>query len=238
MPGDAPRRVALLAPMPSELRPLVRTLRLNRSSAGDLTVHTGTVGSVELVATRTGMGTATSAQVTARLLDAVAVDHLCVVGIAGGLQSDVGIGTVVVPDTVIDHATGNEYHPAPFADAVPSGSILTSNELLGNDVLGGYGERGVVAVDMETAAVGAVCETRGCSWSAFRSISDRTVDGTVNDDVFALANPDGSPDLGASLRYLLTRPWRIPGLLRLARDATVAAKSAAGAAARACHNLT
>jgi len=237
VPNASPRRVALLAPMPSELRPLVRRLELTRSALGDLPVHAGTVGEVEVVATRTGMGTASAAEVTRQVLDAATVDHLCIVGIAGGLRPDVEIGTVVVPDTVIDHATGAEYHPRPFGDALPEGTILTSNDLLDNDVLDGFRERGVVAVDMETAAVGAICEARGCSWSAVRSISDRTVDGTVSDEVFRLAKPDGSPNLGASLRYLLTRPWRIPALVRLARDATVAAGAAAAAAAHACHEL-
>ena len=80
-----------------------------------------------------------------------------------------------------------------------------------------------------TAAVAAVCEARGVQWSAVRSISDLV--GVTPGDVIGLANPDGTPNVGASIKYLLTKPWRIPKLVRLGLDSTRAAKGAAAAAA-------
>lgn len=88
---------------------------------------------------------------------------------------------------------------------------------------------GFVAVDMETAAVAGVCERRGVKWSTVRSISDLV--GVTPGDVIGLANPDGSPNVGASIRYVVTRPWRIPRLARLGFDAKNAADAAAAAAA-------
>ena len=88
---------------------------------------------------------------------------------------------------------------------------------------------GFIAVDMETAAVAGVCERRGVPWSAVRSISDLV--GVTPGDVIGLANPDGTPNVGASIRYLLTKPWRIPQLVRLGLDAQGAANGAAAAAA-------
>lgn len=89
---------------------------------------------------------------------------------------------------------------------------------------------GFVAVDMETAAVAGVCEGRGVKWSAVRAISDLV--GVTPGDVIGLAQPDGSPNVGASIRYLVTKPWRIPRLVRLGFDAKNAADGAAQAAAR------
>jgi adenosylhomocysteine nucleosidase len=82
---------------------------------------------------------------------------------------------------------------------------------------------------METAAIAAVCERRGVKWSAVRSISDLV--GVTPGDVIGLANPDGTPNVSASIRYLLTKPWRIPRLVRLGLDAKGAANGAAAAAA-------
>jgi NAD(P)H-hydrate repair Nnr-like enzyme with NAD(P)H-hydrate epimerase domain len=86
---------------------------------------------------------------------------------------------------------------------------------------------------METAAIAAVCERRACAWSVFRAISDRAGDPAVDPAVLALAGADGRPDALVVARYLASRPWRIPLLLRLARDSSRAARAAASAAARA-----
>jgi adenosylhomocysteine nucleosidase len=229
------RRVALLAPMRQELRPLVRPLGLARPPGGDLLV--GSADGVEVVATTTGMGTRAAARAAERVLDAGPVDHLVVVGIAGGIGPSVAIGDLVVPERVIDLASGSEHRPAPLGSVAPRGALATSDELLVDpEAAARLARRGVVAIDMETAAVAAVCERRGCPWSVFRAISDRADDGTTDAAVLGLAGPDGSPNLGALLRFLARRPWRVAQLVRLAggmHRATRAAAAAAVAALRA-----
>ena len=86
---------------------------------------------------------------------------------------------------------------------------------------------------METAAIAAVCERRGCPWSVFRAISDRADDGSTDAAIFGLAAPDGAPDVRAVARFLVTRPWRIPQLVRLGRGLARATQTAANAALRA-----
>ena len=54
---------------------------------------------------------------------------------------------------------------------------------------------GVIALDMETAAVAAVCEKHGCAWSVVRSISDMANDHPIGDDVMNLARPDGTANV-------------------------------------------
>ena len=80
-------RVAMMAPMKPELAPLVRKLKLQRRDVGELRVHETTLDGVEVVATITGIGTEAAIAATERLLDAVDVDHVLVVGIAGGRPS-------------------------------------------------------------------------------------------------------------------------------------------------------
>ena len=50
-------RVGVLAPMPSELQPVVKQMRLTQQPNG---LYRGAVAGTDVVATRTGMGTAQS----------------------------------------------------------------------------------------------------------------------------------------------------------------------------------
>jgi adenosylhomocysteine nucleosidase len=234
--------------MPSELRPVVKRLGLRRASSGAVgrMAHEGRVGDVSVVAAMTGMGPESAAGATRRMLDGVGegngdgngVDHVLVVGIAGGIGAGQSIGEVVPVAVVIDDRTGAEYRPHPLGDGAgpaPGGAALhTSPEFIADaERLAALRARGVVALDMETAGVAAVCEERGVPWSVFRTISDRASDGMADEAVFGLAHPDGSPNLRAVARFVFRHPARIPHLVRLGRDMAVATKSAAAAAATA-----
>jgi adenosylhomocysteine nucleosidase len=229
-------RIGMLAPMPSELRPLVKKLGLQPANAAiGRKAHTGRLGSADVTAAMTGMGTVAAAEAARRMLDAAQIDHVVVVGIAGGIDDSLAIGDVVVPKTVIDGATGAEYQPHPLGDRASDRALHTSDEFIVDpERVAALRARGVVALDMETAAIGAVCEERGCPWSVFRAISDRSSDGLADEAVFHLAHPDGSPNLPAVAWLVARQPRRIPGLVRLGRDARIATQAAAAAAIRAC----
>jgi adenosylhomocysteine nucleosidase len=228
-----PDRIAILAPMTSELRPIVKAFGLERAETGGMTAHTGSVGDVDIVAVKTGIGMQAAARATERLLDATEVDHVLVVGIAGGVHRSAVIGDVVVPSVVIDEVTGVEYHPSTLADVEPAGALVSSDGLLVDpDAFARLAEQGVVGLDMETAAVAAVCDRRGRAWSVVRSISDRP--GDIEIDVMALAGADGSGSFSGVARFLVTQPWRIPQLVRLGRNSQRAANAASAAALAAC----
>jgi uridine phosphorylase len=221
-----PARVGVLAPMPSEFGPVVRAFGLQRGESG----FRGTSGPIELVAAKTGIGTKLAAAAAERMLDTGAVEHVMVVGIAGGMGAS-RVGDIVYPEVVVDKASGAEYRPSPLGDVPSRGRLVTHDDFdMTDDERDALVADGFVAVDMETAAVAGVCERRGVPWSAVRSISDLV--GVTPGDVIDLANADGTPNVGASLRYLVTKPWRIPRLVRLGLDSTRAAKAAANAAAR------
>jgi adenosylhomocysteine nucleosidase len=155
--------------MRSELRPVVRRLGLRTFEVGGRGVFSGRAGAFEIVATTAGIGTQAAALSAEAILDQGTVHHLIVVGIAGGIGPGVAIGDLVVPELVIDLATGKEYRPTPVGEVEPRGILATSDELLitAADVAG-LENRGVVAVDMETSAIAAVCNRRRCPWSVFR----------------------------------------------------------------------
>jgi adenosylhomocysteine nucleosidase len=229
MTGAGESRVfGVVAPMPSELRPFAKAVGLT-PRADDPRVREGSIDGTKVIATLSGMGTKGAAEAAARLIDAGA-QHVVVMGIAGGLVPETPIGEMITPEVVLDRDAGGEYKPLPLGGSVAKGRLSTSTTFTSDPThIATLIADGVIAVDMETAAVGRVCEQRGVPWSVFRSISDKPSDGMVDESLFALANDDGSPNIGASLRYVATHPWKVPMLVRVARDAGVATRAAANA---------
>jgi adenosylhomocysteine nucleosidase len=229
--------LAFICAMPMELSPLVKKLSLNKTEMGGVAVHTGMLGDRTVVAIVTGMGTKLATEATERLLDAVPVERVVVVGITGAVENETPIGTLILPEVVVNSATGAEYRPEPLGEGAPNGTMWTGDELLIDpDVLADLRSKGVVSLDMETAAIAESCERRGIPWSVFRVISDRASDGTVDEEVFHLSNQDGTPNGRAVARYFLKHPGRIPQMVRLAKGAKLATKTAADAAVRAARH--
>jgi adenosylhomocysteine nucleosidase len=230
--------VAFVCAMPMELTPLARELELTETEIGGVAVHGGVLEGRPVVAIVTGMGTVFARAGVERLLDAVRVDHVLVVGITGALEDQTPIGTLVLPERVVDSATRREHQPTRVGDAEHHGTMWTTDGLTTDPgELAELRARGVVALDMETAAVAHVCEARGVAWSVFRAISDRACDGTVDVEVFELSNQDGTPNHEAIAAYLEKYPERIPQLAQMAEDSTLATERAAAAAIRACARL-
>ena len=230
--------IAFVCAMPIKLRPLVRKLSLRKARFGAVTVHEGTLEGRDVVAIVTGMGTALARDGISHLLDAVAVERVIVVGITGALEDVTPIGTLVVPEVVVDSATGSEHHPARLGAETPNGKMWTTDVLLTDlALLAQLRARDVISLDMETAAIADVCETRHIPWSVFRAISDRAIDGSVDEEVFRLSHQDGSPNGPAVARYFLRHPGRLPRMARLAKGARLASETAAVAAIRACSAL-
>jgi len=230
--------VAFVCAMPMELAPLARDLALVETTIDGVSLHRGTLADRAVVAIVTGMGTALATAGIEALLDVVAVDHVLVVGITGALENETPIATLVLPEVVVDAASGREHRPVQIGDAGHQGRMWTGNTLItDHDELADLRARGVIALDMETAALARVCEARAVPWSVFRAISDRAGDGTVDAEVFAMSNQDGTPNHEAIAAFFERHPDRIPMLAQMAEDSTAAAERAAAAAIEAATHL-
>jgi adenosylhomocysteine nucleosidase len=231
--ADMADPVAFVCAMPMELRPLRKRLGLRRAELGGAPAHTGTLDGRPVVAVVTGMGTRLAEAGARRLLDAVTPAQVVVVGITGAVDDETPIGHLVLPERVVDHATGREHRHHVLGPGDARGALWTTDVITPASELPALRARGVVALDMETAAVALACEERGVPWAVFRAVSDRATDGTVTDEVFHLSHQDGRADPRAVLRFLARHPGRIPGLVRMGKDATLAANRAADAAVAA-----
>ena len=220
------RRVGVLAPMPSELAPVVKAMGLRRAEGA--AVHTGRIGTVEVVATRTGIGLTLAAEATVRLLDADAVDHVMVVGIAGGI-GPARVGDVLCPETAVDRVRGVRYDATPLAGEL-AGVVSSFRRVPGGPRDGGGARRcrRARARHGDLGDRGGMRRTRR-ALERRRAISD-LADDHPDAAVLGLANADGTPDLKASMQFLVRNPKRVPGLVRLARDSTRAACRRGGGA--------
>jgi len=225
--------IAFMCAMPMELRPLRRRLRLRKSELG----YAGWIGDRPVTAVITGIGTALAHAATVRLLDEVDVERVIVVGIAGAIENQTPIGALVLPELVVSGADGSGHRPTPLLVGNVHGKLWTSDELLLDPaVLADLRAHGVVALDMETAAVAKVCDEHDVPWSVVRAISDRAGDGGVDAETVGLTHPDGRPNFSAVARYLVRHPEALPRLVRLAKGAKLAAARAAETAINALIN--
>jgi adenosylhomocysteine nucleosidase len=231
MSSPMPAHVAFVCAMPMELSPLKRMLSLTKTRAGSLEVHTGSLEGRPVVAVVTGMGTALATKGVERLVEAFEIERVLVVGITGAVENETPIGTIILPEVVVNSATGAEFRPEPLGLGEAIGKMWTTDVLITDpDTLAGLRADGVVSLDMETAAVAEVCERHAIPWSVVRAISDRASDGSIDEEVFGLSNQDGTPNPKAVAAYVLRHPGRVPAMARMAKEAKLATERAAAAA--------
>ena len=225
------KQVAVLAPMQPELKAIVKSFGLRPTAGDPVFSHRGTAGDWSVASLVTGMGPALARDATRRALAAGPFDHVMVVGIAGGLDPDLPVGSLMVPSRVQLYPDGPEYLTRPVGSRETSGGLMTTDGLFDDDdIWRPILERGFGAVDMEAAGVAEVCEAAGVEWSVYRGISDRPDEHIVDQAVFSLSKRDGSADPVALAKYLARDPRRAKALAQLNRCMQAAAKAAADAA--------
>jgi adenosylhomocysteine nucleosidase len=225
------KRVAVLAPMQPERKAIVASGRLQKAAGDPVFSHAGTAGDWSVVSLVTGMGPELARDATRRTLATGPFDHVMVVGIAGGLDPELPVGTLFVPSRVQLYPDGPEYTAHSLPGRVANGGLMTTEGLFDDDTIWRpILERGFGAVDMEAAGVAEVCEEAGVPWSVYRGISDRPDEHIVDQALFGLSKPDGSADPVALAKYLARDPRRAKALALLNRCMQQAATLAADAA--------
>ncbi len=222
-------RVLVLAPMSVELHPVARRLGLRRQrSSGRLS---GRFADLEVVAALVGVGTIRSAQIARIAIRAHEPDRVVIAGVAGGLGEGLRVGSLVVPEVVVDLDKGDERRAHPLGGHPLEGRLITSGVLHPWSDLEDHARDGALAVDMETGAIAEVCEAEGVSWTAFRGVSDIVRDATVDGATLAMVNEDGTTNVAAAIRRVARSPRSVGGLARLGRDTSVAMAAVAEAVA-------
>jgi adenosylhomocysteine nucleosidase len=150
-------------------------------------------------------------------------------GFAGGLNPDLKLGDVVFELGTRNSELGTQLlavgtKPAKFFCADRIATTVAEKKKL-------RAENGADVVEMESAAIQAVCAERGIPCATVRVISD-TADEDLPLDFNALAKPDKSLDFGKLFLAIAKSPGKIGALIQLQKKTSFAAKQLADVLAK------
>jgi adenosylhomocysteine nucleosidase len=213
-------RVAIIAALPAELRPLVRGW--THESRRGVELWRRRQGESVWLAACAGIGAEAARRALAEVEAEGLVAAICSVGWAGSLQPWLGAGRVYRVAGVIDARTGERFPAAWDTDAgacwlVTSARVADQAEKRRLAAIPGAG-----LVDMEAAALARRAAELGVPFHGLKGVSDGPADRLPDFNAFIAT--DGT---FASFRFGLftaLRPWHWGAVLRLGRHSRRAAR--------------
>lgn len=192
-------KIGIIVAMQKELDLLLPLLNTHtQSKINGFTFHHGTIGNLQIIASKCGIGKVNAAIGTSTLIDHFAPELIINTGVAGGTGQGAGVLDVVVADRIAYHdvwcGPGTQwgtaagcppfFHTADRINSLPclaegenikhgliaSGDIFISRPSDIEHILSLYPD--ATAVDMESAAIAQVCFIRGVDFACIRVVSD------------------------------------------------------------------
>lgn len=238
MPGTTDTNVLLVTALEIELRPTIERLRLEPRD----NVFHGHVGTRRVTAVVSGVGGRMARRVASMMAsgESAKPHRMIVAGFAGGLDAALTPGHIVDARWV-KNVEGEVYElseqPPRLCEAGDAGStkptsqptaartVLTVDQVVTSRQAKRelFEAHRAAVVDMESFAVAALAAKHGVGLSVVRAVSD-PASFSLPRDIARWTHRDGRANTGAACRALLTRPWLLPAILRLARYSKFAAK--------------
>ncbi len=207
-------RIALIAALPSELRPLAR----HWNHRGGLAF--GRIGSIEAVAACSGMGDKAVTRACERALSVGNVDTLVSIGYAGSLSCGLRAPEAVSVREVIDARTGERFPTGPLPNPTPGQlqdqplpqRLITLDHVADPEEKRRLAETYQAAlVDMEAATVARFARAKNLRFVCIKAVTDGPNDDLPDFNRFT--GPDGRLRLPAFVAWTLWHPqyWRVLG---------------------------
>jgi len=216
-------RVAILAALPGELKPLVRSW--SHEQRANVDIWRTRRGDAEWVAACAGMGQQSATRAFAEIEKDGSVSRLISAGWAGALRKDMVAGKAYRAAGVIDLRTGERFPAAGADSAAPW--LVTSPGVAGiADKQRLASEYGAGLVDMEAAAIARLAIMRGITFECVKGVSDGL--GEKLPDFNRFISPNGHLSMSRLLFFVLPRPWYWLALVRMGENSSKASQSLAG----------
>jgi adenosylhomocysteine nucleosidase len=208
-------RVAIIAAMPGELKPLTRGWRHERSNGVDL----WSFNNGKWVAACAGVGVSAAMRAFAEVEKLGPIDKIISTGWAGALREELAPGEACDVSTVIDARTGERF----IAAGPPNDCWLVTNSRVANTqekkrLASTYS---AALVDMEAAGLARLARMRGIPFYCIKGISDGYSDKLPDFNRFISA---GGQFKGMRFVFFaLFRPWYWRALMRMGENSRKAA---------------
>jgi adenosylhomocysteine nucleosidase len=213
-------RIAILAALPREVRPLVRGWSAPMVSRQE---GTSVWESEHAIVVCAGMGKERVTRALGLAESRGPLHSVISVGYAGALRHGMRIDRVYSPAIVIDGQTGER-----FACEYGEGILVTADHVVGRD------EKSKLAlqwdadlVDMEAATVARLAKGRALPFRAVRAISDPVDDHLP--DLSRFTDARGGFQGGLFAMYVALHPWLIPTTVKLGKQSARASQAIAAA---------
>jgi adenosylhomocysteine nucleosidase len=214
-------RVAIIAAMPGELKPLVRGWP--HSVRNNIHFWAQRTEEEEWIAACAGAGQDAATRAFAALEEGGPIDLVFSVGWVGALRADIAAGSAHNVAGVIDVRTGERFR----CDAHAGELWLVTSPRVADAAekrrLASAYDAGLV--DMEAAAVARLTAMRGIPFYCFKGVSDGFSENLPDFNRFI--SPEGQFETGRLLLYVLPRPWYWPALIRMGENSRQASQSIA-----------
>ncbi len=205
-------RVAVIAALRGELKPLVKGWRHLRREGVDLWL--GPPGGEDFLAACAGVGAGAAERAFVQAEKQGPLKAVVSAGWAGALDSPWVPGRAYLVSGVIDARGGKRYPAAPTSLAGPECWLVTSPRAADQKEKRRLGwVHGAALVDMEAVTVARLAAERGIPFHCVKGVTDGWGERIPDFNLFLGA--DGSFRLGALAAYALPRPASWPVLARL-----------------------
>jgi adenosylhomocysteine nucleosidase len=213
-------RIAIIAALPGELKPLVRNWRRSQTNVKGAKKWTLANGSDTWIAICAGMGAEAVRRAHALATADGPLDMLVSIGWAGALHPEIQPGTAHVPTVVIDAQTGEQFGLSEdkrklrlvttprVADAAEKARLAATYS-------------GVTLVDMEAATVARLGTMHNIPVLCIKGVSDAL--GADLADLNRFIDANGQMRMPSFLAHVALRPRVWPSLLHLGRNSAHAA---------------
>jgi adenosylhomocysteine nucleosidase len=217
------RRIAILAALPSELKPLVKGWQ--RQPAGKYVSLWTTVDADgdELIAVCAGMGATAARRAFQAAEDRGPLDLVLSVGLAGATDAGVRLGTVACLSEVIDVQTGERFTLTEGERRLRLATVTRTAGVQEKARL--FASYAAVLVDMEAATVARLAAMRSVPMCCFKAVSDAADANLPEIDRFVDAN--GQLSVPRFLAYLAVHPGQWSAVARLAKSSRSASEELA-----------
>ena len=224
-------RIAIIAALPGELKPLTRGWQHQRVNGVDLwRKHSA---NRKWIAACAGAGVDQAVRAFAAVEEGGSVDAVLSIGWAGALTAEFLPGQAYLVSAVLDQRTGERFSTEKSAEKC---LLVTSSRVADADekrrLTLSYG---AALVDMEAAGIARLARMRGIPFYSIKGVSDGYDDQLPDFNRFI--SPVGQFRMVRFVLYVLCRPWYWRALMRMGENSKCSAQAMAAAVENLVKNL-